>query len=212
VHCVSTRWVRCISWLNYAIDGSVYYSTTSTATTTYQTGPDVVVRAQFINNGTLADTLDTNYRAVSDNWPVFAHAVDFGQFSKTSEPIVWSIGFVREPAVKYTTVQGFQDRSLYFWTKYSSVTDLISDFLADFGPALARANALDAKVQADAMKISADYAAVAALSLRQAVGATEITVSKDASGAFNASDVLMFMKGMSCNVFVELPELIECMS
>jgi hypothetical protein len=115
--------------------------------------------------------------------------------NKTSDPIVWSIGFVRDPAIKYITANGFQDRSLYFWTKYSSVTDLISDFLADFGQALTRANALDAQVQADAEKISVDYAAVAALSLRQAVGATEITVSKDASGAFNTSDVLMFMKG-----------------
>jgi hypothetical protein len=71
----------------------------------------------------------------------------------------------------------------------------ISAFLADYTAALARAQAFDAQVQADASKISADYAAVVALSIRQAFAATEITLSKTSSGAFNVTDVLVFMKG-----------------
>ncbi|KAJ7860128.1 hypothetical protein B0H13DRAFT_1639665, partial [Mycena leptocephala] len=76
----------------------------------------------------------------------------------------------------------------------------ISAFLADYIAALARAQAFDAQVQADASKISADYAAVVALSIRQAFAATEITLSKTSSGAFNVTDVLVFMKGDDGNV------------
>jgi hypothetical protein len=60
-----------------------------------------------------------------------------------------------------------------------------------------RAQALDAQVQADAGKISADYAGVVALSIRQAFAATELTISKTSTGGFNTSDIILFMKGES---------------
>ena len=71
----------------------------------------------------------------------------------------------------------------------------ISSFLGDYTGAVSRAKTFDAKVQADASAISADYASIVALSVRQAFGATEITISKNSHGSFNSSDVLMFMKG-----------------
>lgn len=72
----------------------------------------------------------------------------------------------------------------------------ISSFLADYGNALERADVFDAQVNADASTISADYAGIVALSIRQVFGATEITVSKNNDGSYNTSDVLVFMKGM----------------
>ena len=51
----------------------------------------------------------------------------------------------------------------------------------------------------DAGAISSDYASIVALSVRQALGATELTVSKNADGSFNTNDILMFMKGISCS-------------
>jgi hypothetical protein len=71
-----------------------------------------------------------------------------------------------------------QDRSLYFWSHYSSISSVISDFMHDFSGALSRANALDHQIEADASKISSNYAAIVALSIRQALGATELTISK----------------------------------
>lgn len=70
-------------------------------------------------------------------------------------------------------------------------------FVPDYTNALARATALDTKVQADAGKISSEYGDVVALSIRQTLGAVEITISKDASGAWNTSDVMVFMNGQS---------------
>ena len=77
----------------------------------------------------------------------------------------------------------------------AAILGQISTFLNDYANALARAKAFDAQVKSDATKISTDYASVVALSIRQAFGATEITVSKNSDGSFDASNTLMFMKG-----------------
>lgn len=96
--------------------------------TTYQTGQDIIVRAQFINNGVLANTFDTNFRAISDNWPVFAFAQDLGTVSGTSDTVVFAIGHVRDPAVEYIIAGGeYQARSLYSWSAYPyGVEEMVS--------------------------------------------------------------------------------------
>ena len=52
-------------------------------------------------------------------------------------------------------------------------------------------------MEADAKKVSDDYASVVALSIRQGFGATEITVSKNGDGSFDTSNTLTFMKEIS---------------
>lgn len=40
--------------------------------------------------------------------------------------MLFSVGHVRDPAVQYIVAGGeLQDRSLYFWSEYSSVSDLV---------------------------------------------------------------------------------------
>ena len=79
------------------------------------------MRAQFINNGVLANTFDTNFRAISDQWPVFAFTHDLGTVSGTGDAVVFTIGHVRDPAVEYIVAGGaYQARSLYSWSAYPS--------------------------------------------------------------------------------------------
>ena len=76
----------------------------------------------------LANTEDTNFRAVSDDWPVFALAHDLGTVaaSGASPTVVYAVGHVRDPAIQYIIADnGRQDRSLYFWSQYSSVADIV---------------------------------------------------------------------------------------
>ncbi|KAI1794379.1 DUF1793-domain-containing protein [Ganoderma leucocontextum] len=189
--------------------GSAFHSTLNTAGATYQTGEDVVVRAQFAANGTLANTQDTAFRAISDRWPVFAFAHDLGAVTSATVPVVYSIGHVRDPVVQYVILNGgVQARSSYFWTRFSTIGDAISTFLNDYANALARGKAFDAQVNTDASKISADYASVVALSIRQAFGATEITVSKNTDGSFDTSNTLMFMKEISSDGNVNTVDVI----
>ncbi|KAF5388226.1 hypothetical protein D9615_000517 [Tricholomella constricta] len=181
-------------------DGSAFYSTSNAFGATYQTGGDVAVRAQFINNGRLPNTRDTNFRAIQDNWPVFAFAHDLGSVIGATTPVVVSVGHVRDPAIRYIVAGGgTQLRSVYFWSKYSTPASLISAFLGDFNNALATATSFDTKVNADASKISADYAGVVELSVRQALGAIEITIVKNSDGTWNINDPLVFMKEISSN-------------
>lgn len=67
--------------------------------------------------------------------------------------------------------------------------------MTDYSNAVTRASAFDAQIQSDASNVSTNYADWVALSVRQAFGAIEFTISKDSSGNFNTSDVLVFMKG-----------------
>ncbi|KIY74089.1 DUF1793-domain-containing protein [Cylindrobasidium torrendii FP15055 ss-10] len=176
--------------------GSAYWATSNTAGTTYQSGSDTAVRAQFLANGNLANSQDTNFRAINDNWPVFGLATDLGTTSSAS--VVFTVGHVRDPAISYIVDGGaLEDRSFHFWSAFSSVGDLIDDFLADYNDALTRAEAFDAQVDSDAKAISNDYAGVVALSIRQALGATELTISKNGDGSWNTDDVLLFMKEIS---------------
>ena len=71
----------------------------------------------------------------------------------------------------------------------------LGSFLNDYSSAVARAEAFDAQVKSDASNISTEYADWVALAVRQAFGAIEFTISKDSSGKFNTSDILVFMKG-----------------
>ncbi|KAJ3558367.1 hypothetical protein NM688_g972 [Phlebia brevispora] len=189
--------------------GSAFYSTHNVSGLTYQTGQDIVVRAQFINSGVLQNTQDTNFRAVEDDWPVFAFAHNLGTINGPTSPVVISVGHARDPAIEYIIANGaIQSRSSYFWGQFSTPAAAISSFLGDYSNALTRANAFDAKVQSDAFKISAEYAAVAALSVRQAFGATEITISKNSDGSFNTSDVMMFLKEISSDGNVNTVDVI----
>ncbi|KAF8165232.1 DUF1793-domain-containing protein [Crassisporium funariophilum] len=189
--------------------GSAFYSTANTVGATFQSGADVTVRAQFINNGRLPNTKDTAFRAVSNNWPVFGLAHDLGTITTATAPVVYSVGHIRDPAIKYIVANGAtQSRSLFFWSQFATAADLITSFLGDFSAALTRAKAFDSKVNSDAGKISADYASIVALSIRQALGATEITISKNSNGSFNASDVIVFMKEISSDGNVNTVDVI----
>lgn len=55
---------------------------------------------------------------------------------------------------------------------------------------------LDFQIVNDAMKISLDYPDLLSLVARQAMSAIEITVSKNADGSYNSSDIMAFMKDM----------------
>ncbi|KAJ6522586.1 hypothetical protein B0H19DRAFT_655325 [Mycena capillaripes] len=70
---------------------SVFYSTSNTVGATFQTGAYVAVRAQFLNTGRLANTLDTNLR----------HQLCSVSPMTSGRPVVFSVGHIRDPAIQY---------------------------------------------------------------------------------------------------------------
>ena len=159
---------------NYADWGTVLWATQSDNGLTEQSGADTVVRAQFVQNGVLANTDDTNQpRAINDEFPVFGFARSLGFVGTTpSKPFTLLIGRVRSPAVNYL---GVPQQSL--WKQYwSSYQKMLAFAYNDSAAALTRADALDTSIATAARAIGGqNYAGLTALSLRQAFGATELT-------------------------------------
>jgi hypothetical protein len=151
--------------------GNVVWATPAASNLTYQSGQDLVVRGQFVSNGTLANSNDTNYRAISNNWPVFAFCHDLGRVGEQAITVPLSIGQVRTPAVSYLG-QNLQP----LWTSYfSSWHDMAGFFHSDYAAASKRADSLDAKVRSHAQDAGdTAYAGLCAISLRQAYGGTEL--------------------------------------
>ena len=76
-----------------------------------------------------------------------------------------------------------------------TVTQII-DFLSDFADALSRAQKLDQKILQGAAHISDLLGDLVSLATAQVYGSTQLTVAVGASGTFNTSDVMMFMKNI----------------
>lgn len=115
--------------------------------TTFQSGQDIVVRNQFASSGSLLNTQDSNFRAIDDDWPVFGFARDFGNISSSlshnklessskigptlaremthENTVVFTIGHVRDPLVEYITIDGIQNRTAYWKTKYKTAAAVV---------------------------------------------------------------------------------------
>jgi hypothetical protein len=156
--------------------GTTVWSASVASGLTFQSGQDIVVRPQFVDNGKLLNSNDTNYRPINDNWPVFAFCADLGQLGAAAQSVPLSIGLVRTPAVSY---QGQNLQPL--WTaSFSSWQDMVGFFHADMAAAAQRADTLDAKITSDALRAGGQaYAGLCAIALRQAYGGTELVVGPD---------------------------------
>lgn len=157
--------------------GTMVLSSQDRTGLSWQISPDAATRTSYITSGKLADTADSRQpRAISDQWPVFAFSLDLGTVGrKAASPFVISIGHVREPAVSYL---GTPLPPLWK-SYYADWQAMVAAFHHDYPAAVTRAHALDAKITRDATKAGgAEYAALCALSLRQAYAGTEL-VSKD---------------------------------
>ncbi len=60
-------------------------------------------------------------------WPVFSFSVDLGTITPGAQvdPVVWSLGLVRDPLVTYTANGPEQSRSAYYWSTYSSIEGVV---------------------------------------------------------------------------------------
>ncbi|KAF9007841.1 hypothetical protein BDQ17DRAFT_1323784 [Cyathus striatus] len=188
-----------------AEDGTLYFAMDKRSDMTWQTGSaDTAdgLRARFKDGKTLSNTADNNFRAISDNWPVLGMRVDLGDITRTESSVVWTIGLIREPVIQFTKNGTIESRSSYFWTAYSSISDVIKDFIGDSSAARNRAISFDSQVMAAGEAISPKYRDLLSVSLRQTMASMDITVLRQHDGSLGVSNVKTFMKdiGMSARV------------
>ena len=94
---------------------------------TWQVGEDSVVRGLFQTAGALNNSVDQQFRAISDRWPVFAFAHDLGWVGGTeTTPVVYTIGYVRDPLVQLSNIPNVNSvRGPYYLTRYGSVPGMV---------------------------------------------------------------------------------------
>jgi hypothetical protein len=158
---------------DYPSWGQAVWATNTQSNLSYQSGADTTIRAQFVSQGTLNNSMDTNMpRAINNNWPVFAFDFALGTVTgATSSPLVLALGHVRQPAVSY---QGNQIPPL--WQSYwSNWQQMLGFFYDDASAAVGRANALDASITSAAVSAGGvHYASLCAVATRQAFGGVEL--------------------------------------
>jgi hypothetical protein len=160
--------------------GSAIWGSPLAKNLTYQSGYADDVRNQFASTGSLADTNDTDFRAIDDNQPVFAFASDLGTVTDDERSLTLTVGHVRTPLISYgpdaTPI-------LPWWTTYwASWQDMADFFLSDASAARTRATALDARIEgASAYAAGPGYSAITALAARQCYGGMEVAIGPDGS-------------------------------
>ena len=93
----------------------------------WQVGEADVVRGLFQTSGSLNNTMDQQFRAISDRWPVFAFAHDLGTVGTTkTAPVAYTIGYVRDPLVRLSNIPGVNTvRGPYYLTRYGSIPGMV---------------------------------------------------------------------------------------
>ncbi len=193
---------------DYPSWGTVVWATNSQSNLTYQSGADNVVRGLAVSQGTLNNTNDGSQpRAIKDRWPVFGFSFNLGNLGgQPIDPIVLTIGHVREPAVSYLG-NGVAPLWRSYWSNWQA---MLGAFYDDFSGALSRGNTLDHSLAADAVTAGgANYAAICNLALRQAFGGTELVGTsqnpwmflKEISSDGNVSTIDVMYPGMPVFVY-----------
>ena len=184
---------------------------------TYEVGEDTVLRPGFITSGVLNNTVDSKFRAIRDNYPVFAFAHDLGDVGATqTTPVVYTIGYVRDPLVQLLNIPNINSlRGAYYLTRYSSNSDMVrlsyascvsgtytlpkvTALLNDYPNTLARAMNFDNNLTSAAFGVTpqdSSYADILALSVRQMFGNIEITAGLH-NTTYVPTDIMAFMRGM----------------
>ena len=106
--------------------GNWYWATDSVANLTHQSGSDVDVRGAFTSTGVLANTNDTNYRAINNNYPTFGFAKDLGAVSSTAVSTLFTLGLAQEQAIQFDNAQGNVSVPSLWTSYYATETDAVS--------------------------------------------------------------------------------------
>jgi hypothetical protein len=160
--------------------GKWYWATDNTAKLTFESGFADDVRAAFTNNGFLANTNDSNFRAINNRYPTFAFAIDLGNVGATTISTLFTLGLTQESAVQFAGASG--DVSVpSLWTNYYP-TELgaLAFFHTDYTTASGMATAIDSQIASDSMaKGGHEYVTLTSLAARQAFGSTQLAGTPD---------------------------------
>lgn len=156
-------------------------------------GVDSDVRGAFISNGVLDNDLNTDFRAISNQYPVFAFALDLGSVGSSPESALFTLTLSQEQAVQFEYDTNKVQQLPPLWTSYfSSENELVSFFYNDWSNAQTSATSIDTKVATDSLaNAGQDYLTITSLAVRQVFATTQLAGSQDS--------YYLFLKEISSN-------------
>lgn len=114
--------------------GNLTYSTSSnfsgSTNFSYQSGYSSTLRHQYVMEHSLQDFVDPDYRPFGTRDPAFAFAHDFGTVSSAS--VMYTIGEVQQPSMRYLTSQGVQSLQPWWNSCYGDVYQMINFHFHDY--------------------------------------------------------------------------------
>ncbi|KZT68278.1 hypothetical protein DAEQUDRAFT_812241 [Daedalea quercina L-15889] len=183
-----------------ASDGTVYHAMAlgQGRNVTWQTCEDTVCRKEFIlSGGVNSHNNNDTFRNIQQDWPVFPISVNLGSVVSSNDPIVWVLGYVRNPSINYTLSGEVATLRPYYTVEYATAEAALEFAVSDFNNSLTLAKAFDAEVYKAASNVSADGKLYDMLSLatRQVYSSLEITAPQ-AVGEQTNNMTRVFMKDM----------------
>ncbi|CZR55322.1 probable glutaminase GtaA [Phialocephala subalpina] len=180
--------------------GYWYWATERTESLSFQSGADVDVRGAFMANGKLADSNDTNYRPINQNFPVFGFSIGLGSVTG-SVSTLYTLGLTQENAIQFDGATGIVPLTSLWTSYFSSETDALSFVYNDYSTASTTATTLDNKISSEATAAAGqNYLTIVSLSARQAFGATQLVG--------NTTKEYLFLKEISSDGNVQTVDVI----
>ncbi|KKY39657.1 putative glutaminase [Diaporthe ampelina] len=129
--------------------GNITYSTSSAGSRlfSFESGVAADVRARFVKQRVLNDSVDRGYRGWGVREPVFAFAHDAG--SVTSAQVRYTIGSIQTPVVRYLSAAGSSPLSPWWEKCYGDMYSMISFHWHDFGAVSQLGATFEARLRAD---------------------------------------------------------------
>lgn len=164
----------------------------------HQSGTSALVRKHFSSTGSLRNEIDSDFRPIMDEEPVFAYSKSFklaqgaAGKSKSTDSVVFTFALVQDPVVQFASARGLTMMRPLWASYFSSADELVSYHYSDFEAASALARNYSDTLGADAFESgSNDYRDIAALSARQVLGATQFSGTPE--------NPILFLKEISSN-------------
>lgn len=182
-------------WGDQAEWGTLHFSAPAEAN--HQAGTSGKLRQLFAQKGSLLDSVDTKFRRIMEEEPVFAFSKRFNLSSASStasksDDLLLTLAHIQDPVTQFASARGLTYmRPL--WEHYFDNTEaLITYHYLDYPHAASLASRYSAQLAMDAYDSGSDtYVDIVSLSARQVLGATSFSGTPD--------NPLLFLKEISSN-------------
>lgn len=166
--------------------------------TNHEAGTSSDLRHKFAKNGKLENAVDTSFRGIMEDEPVFAFSKSFklkstmAKDEKSQDSVLYTVAHIQDPVVQFASERGLTLMRPLWLSYFPDAASLLKWHYLDFHNAAALARNYSEQLASDALASGSEkYKDIVALSARQVMGATTF--------AGTPENPLLFLKEISSN-------------